>query len=714
MAGERTFVVKFISDTVGFNKGIKKVSDDVNGIGGQLKKLVPSFKTIAIAGTAAFGAVAASSFKLVNMASDLEESQSKVNTVFGQSASVVNDFAKQSAVSFGITRQAALEAAGTFGNLIQAFGIGKGQAAEMSTTLLGLAADLASFNNTPIEQAIEALRSGLSGEAEPLKRFGVAINDVRLKQEALNLGLYDGKGALDITAKTQASYALILKDTALAQGDFERTSGGFANQMRILKASLSDAATEIGLVLLPYFKNFVTTLNETVVPAIKVFAENFKEKGLSGALEMATAQMGEFGTSAVNVLESAYLSLLQITNEVATTVRILANGAALAYGLKGNLVGAAKALAVAVAMKELQKATQEGLDNAGALFDGFRQRVYLASVQLANFGKPPKDVSDSLDRMSQSTRSASLAATSFIPAINTAGSATGKTSKSIKTASDKLKEYGDSLKKATGEQESFNRAQKSQGKALSSLTDANDRLAAAKAKLVQIEGGFGVGSPQALAAQKELEKAQRSQERATFAVEEAIYSVADAETNLAKVRKDPESSPMDVRRAELSLAEAKLSVKDAIDSQIDSTKELNDQQKLLNETVFGATIGSILYDQALADVTDAFNDQVSAFEAWEEAVKNTKEAQDEFNASLQATADLIAKYPKVLGGMPNPMAGVTGQVPVTAGGGLSLKPNETYQININAAIAESDLAQKVVDSLQSYNRTKGRIPVTVK
>jgi hypothetical protein len=135
---------------------------------------------------------------------------------------------------------------------------------------------------------------------------------------------------------------------------------------------------------------------------------------------------------------------------------------------------------------------------------------------------------------------------------------------------------------------------------------------------------------------------------------------------------------------------------------------------LLNETVYGATIGSILYDEALKDVTDAFNDQVTAFENWEEQVKETKSAQDEFNASLQATADIINKYPKVLGGMPNPLAGVTGQVPTTAGGGFVVKPNETYQININAAIAESGLAEKVVESLQSYNRTKGRIPVTVK
>jgi hypothetical protein len=259
----------------------------------------------------------------------------------------------------------------------------------------------------------------------------------------------------------------------------------------------------------------------------------------------------------------------------------------------------------------------------------------------------------------------------------------------------------------------LNKASKSESGALSSLTDANTRLADAKAKLAQIERGFGAGSPEALAAQAELAKAQRGQERATYAVEEAIYSVADAEKNLADVRKDPESSPMDVRRAELNLAEAKLSVTDAIDSQIDSTRELNDQQKLLNETVFGATVGSILYDEALAGVTDAFNDQVSAFEAWEEAVTSTKDAQDEFNKSLQATADLILKYPKVLGGMANPMAGMVGQPAATAGGvGFQTRSGDTYAININAAIAEQGLPQKVVEALQQYNRSVGKIPVT--
>jgi hypothetical protein len=191
--------------------------------------------------------------------------------------------------------------------------------------------------------------------------------------------------------------------------------------------------------------------------------------------------------------------------------------------------------------------------------------------------------------------------------------------------------------------------------------------------------------------------------------------VADAEKNLADVRKDPESSPMDVRRAELSLAEAKLSVTDAIDSQVDSTRELNDQQKLLNETIFGATVGSILYDEALKNLTDATTEQASAFEAWELAVTSTKEAQDEFNKSLQATADLILKYPKVLGGMANPMAGMVGQPAATAGvGAFSTRSGDTYAININAAIAEQGLPAKVVEALQQYNRSVGKIPVTTR
>ena len=398
MAGERTFVVKFISDIAGATKGIKKVGDDLGGMGSKLASVLPSFKTMAIAGTAAFGAVAAASFKLVKMASSLEESQSKVNTVFGDSAGVINEFAKTSATSFGITKQSALEATGSFGALISAFGLGQGQASNMSVTLIKLAADLASFNNTDIESAIGALRSGLSGETEPLKKYGVVLSDVLLKEKALEMGLYDGKGALDVKSKVQASYALILEQTAIQQGDVSRTSEGFANQMKFLKASLSDAATELGTILLPYFKQFVIFVNQNIIPGVLLFARTIGTEGLVPALAVAAAAMGDFGISAINTLENMYVGMLQFTAGVAKTVRILADGIALGAVAAKNPLLAAQALAAAIAASNIQKNAEEAIEGAGAMFDRFRIRVGNAALALNAF-KNINPVVDSFDKV---------------------------------------------------------------------------------------------------------------------------------------------------------------------------------------------------------------------------------------------------------------------------------------------------------------------------
>jgi hypothetical protein len=710
MAGERTFVVKFISDVQGALKGIKRVGDDLGGMGSKLTSILPSFKTVAIAGTAAFGAIAASSFKLVSMASNLEESQSKVNTVFGASAGVINEFASTSARSFGITKQAALEATGTFGNLIQAFGIGRGQAADMSTTLIGLAADLASFNNTSIEDAIQALRSGLSGETEPLKRFGVAINDVRLKQEAMNLGLYDGKGALDITAKTQAAYALILKDTSLAQGDFERTSGGFANQMRILKASLSDAATELGTVLLPYFKTFVTFVNDNIVPGVLAFAETIGEKGLVPALEAGIAAMGQFGITTVNVLEGSYVALLNFTHDLSKTVRILADAAALGFGLQGNIVGAGKSLAVAVAMSKVQDATNEALAGAGAMFDGFRAKVYAAQLQLAQMGKPPKDVSDSLDRMSQATRSATYSATQFIPVVKDLGTGSKGAAKNVKDATEKLKEYTDALKSSNSAQKAFDKSQKASIKAGQSLTEANTNLADAQAAFNQAVAGYGADSPEAKKAAFELAQAQRGLERAGYNVEGSLFAIKDAEEALKKVRADPESTPQAIREAEIALAEAKLSSADAIDQQTEATDGLTKATGLLNDAIFGASVGSDLYTKLSDALTEAKKKQADASDAVADAIERETDALTAYGEAIEAAGKIALLYPKVVAA--NPMAGVAGTIPATVTGnstGFNSNGAGGFVVNVNAGLIsdKATLVSELNDMFTDFARLNG-------
>lgn len=721
MAGERTFVVKFVSDIGDATTGIGKVAKSFTnlsqqmekGVARSLKNLIPSFRTMAIAGTAAAGSVAAASFKLVQQASNLEESQSKVNTVFKNSAFIVNDFAKTSAASFGITKQAALEAAGTFGNLIQAFGIGEGQAANMSVTLVSLAADLASFNNTPIEDAILALRSGLSGETEPLKRFGVAINDVRLKQEALNLGLYDGKGALDITAKTQAAYALILKDTNLAQGDFSRTSEGFANQMRILQASLSDAATEVGLVLLPYFKDFVNFINDNIVPAITAFAENLGEKGVGRAFEFAIAAMGDFGIKAIEVMKGAYIATLEFLRSLADVIEKLGQVGIIASAASFNFVGAFKSAAVGVTASNIGDRIDEQLAGADQLFLDLANGVRTARLEL-----------DALKFASNRTTEQQVRNAERVGKVIRTGKeeqgaqakATGGAAKAVETAKQKLEKYTDAMRSSTKASKAFTDAQKDSKRANEAKAQADADLATAQANLAQITAGFGADSPQAKAAAVLLDKAQRGVERAGYRIEQATFAVKDAELELAKVRKDPESSPQAIREAEIALAEAKLALKDATDDQTDATGELKDQQQLLNEAVSGATDGSKAYEDALNAVNDAKKRQEAAIDAVADAIDREADAQERLNDAIAKQGELAKLYPKIAAN--NPMAPFASSVPstVTGNAGAAFIADNPGQMNIsvNAGLISSpdQVAQEIQDLLTRRARNNGGNPFT--
>lgn len=244
-------------------------------------KIGGTLKRIAGAAAAAFAAVKVKDFfaGAISNASDLEESMSKVRVVFEDSAGAVEKFAANAPTALGQTRQQALEAAGTLGNLLTATGLAEDKAADMSTTFVQLATDLGSFNNVPVDEALEALRSGLVGETEPLKRFGVNLNQARIEAKALELGLISNKGELDAAAKSQAAYALILEDTEKAQGDFARTSGGLANQQKILSARFEDIKTRIGTALLPVATRLVTLLSDGMGPAFEFVSRVGRQVG---------------------------------------------------------------------------------------------------------------------------------------------------------------------------------------------------------------------------------------------------------------------------------------------------------------------------------------------------------------------------------------------------------------------------------------------------
>lgn len=297
----------------------------------------------------------------VKAASDLSESMSKVKVVFGENAAEIEKWSKTTAASMGVSQQAALEAVGTFGNLFRAMGLGQNEAAGMSQKLVGLASDLASFNNADPAEVLEALRSGLVGETEPLRRFGVSLSAARVEAIALAEGMVEPtknaagikkalaeveqanaavtraqrehgesskefteaqkratdaevalgeatKGAVpELTAaqKAQAAYAGIMKDTTLAQGDFGRTAGGLANQQRILAAQFENAKASLGSALLPValsavsvFVKLLGAFNALPGPGKKIVLTIL---GIVAALGPALIVMGKMVTAAQTV-----------------------------------------------------------------------------------------------------------------------------------------------------------------------------------------------------------------------------------------------------------------------------------------------------------------------------------------------------------------------------------------------------------------------------
>lgn len=313
--------VSIVADTSGLKtgveqatKGIKDLDDNVKTASSGMSSFVSKIKSVGATLGVAFAGQQVLQFgkDVILASSNMAESLSKVQVVFGQNASAVEKWGDTSATAMGISKQAALEAAGTYGNLFQAFGLGQGEAQKMSTSLVQLASDMASFNNTSIDDAILALRSGLSGETEPLKRFGVALNEVRLKQEALDMGLIKStKEALTPAAKAQAAYALILHDTKLAQGDYGRTADGTANTMRTLAAQFENAKVALGDALMPAFRALLELL-KVVVPVLKAIGDFFKNN---------QDEVKAFAIT-IGILTAAYGAYIVVTNaaKIATTL----------------------------------------------------------------------------------------------------------------------------------------------------------------------------------------------------------------------------------------------------------------------------------------------------------------------------------------------------------------------------------------------------------
>lgn len=246
----------------------EQASTGFGSVAGQIGKMTASL-TAAYAAVQGFREAFLFVGDAIKLASDLGETTTKVGVIFGNNAQEIQSWARTTSTSFGQTTQQAMDAAATFAIFGKAAGLSGGELVGFSKNLVGLSADFASFYNTSPEEAITAIGAALRGESEPIRKFGVLLDDATLKAEAMKLGLYDGTGALDAQTKSLAAYNAILSQSTDAQGDFERTSDGLANQTRILSAEFTNLKTALGEGLITPTSTVVSSINEKFIPAMK-------------------------------------------------------------------------------------------------------------------------------------------------------------------------------------------------------------------------------------------------------------------------------------------------------------------------------------------------------------------------------------------------------------------------------------------------------------
>jgi hypothetical protein len=272
----RTLKLSLLADVSEFGKGMGKATSDFD----KFSKNVAKASQVATGVIGVIGGIAVSAIKA---ASDLSETGAAIEQVFGaDSARQLDAFARSAARGLGQSRQQALSAAQTFGIFGKAAGLGGEELVDFSTELVELAADLASFNNTTVDQAITALGSALRGETEPIRTYGVLLDAASIKNRALADGIIKTTDeALTPQQRTLAVYNEILAQTVTQQGDFERTSEGLANKQRILEASFADFRVELGEQLLPVV--------EELLPQITAFFDTVFEADPEEIIRTATS-----------------------------------------------------------------------------------------------------------------------------------------------------------------------------------------------------------------------------------------------------------------------------------------------------------------------------------------------------------------------------------------------------------------------------------------
>jgi hypothetical protein len=661
------------------DSGLNKAQKALAGLGGPAGKLGNILKASVVPGLiAAAGSVLVFTKGLlpaIQAASDLQENTSKIEVIFGDAGRAVTDFAKTAARDIGQSQNQVLAAAGTFGTFGKAAGLAGDQLATFTNDFITLSADLASFNNTTPDEAINAIGAALRGEAEPLRRFGVLLNDATLKSAALELGIYSGSGALTAQQKILAAQKVIYEQTGDAQGDFERTSDGLANQQRILSAQFENVKTKIGELLLPVFSTLVKFLNDEVLPAVDRVITAFGEQGLGAALRQAVAETGSAGEGLVKAFKLIAVNAARMANVVYKSVQVLI---AQFQFITGSPLDA---------IKTMSKVFDEFID-IGALEKSFDTFAYKVSVMQGAVLSQNQTILDAEARLDSFGKKAKKTADELAGEDDpkTLAGAAKKVSQAVKEAADALnKEMAQALEGARNQVEKAKRAFDDYANSVADvIRTALDFGAAFE------EGGEDAGSTFFSALQKQADKAKEfaslvEQLLASGLSQEALQQVIDAGIDSGSaIAKELLQSSENVLRA---------------NKLVEETNKIAEQIGILSANKFYAA-GVSNAQQYLAGVEAAMAVAQARLGKKGINLADVKGISSGFNNAISTTPTMTAPT------MPS-------VIPVGAPTDKG-RPLGDITINVASQLAtKAEVGEAVNDALRAYNRLSGPLQLQI-
>ena len=287
------------ADTSKFDRGVASAD---RKFGGLSKGIVTGAKVAgaAIAGLGVAAAIGAK--KSIDAASDLNESVNAVEVVFGKASEKIHTFSVIAAQEAGLSMRELNQLVTPVGAALRNVGFSADEAAESSINLAKRAADMASVFNVDVDEAMQAIQAGLRGEADPLEKFGVGLNEAALQAYAVKKGMVDANTELTNAQKVQARLGLVFEQTNRLQGDFVNTSDGLANSQRILRAEFENVTAEVGTALLPVATKLVGLLAD-LIPVVRHVAGIVIDK-LRPAFEKVSDSISEHSGTIHMVFET--------------------------------------------------------------------------------------------------------------------------------------------------------------------------------------------------------------------------------------------------------------------------------------------------------------------------------------------------------------------------------------------------------------------------